>query len=95
MDTPLLGVISKGVVGQDTMEFREFVTQLTTRFGLVVGPGVEEEVVDRIDLAGSDGYNAFEILANNQEIFRERLLRTGLARSYSDSHTEVLGFNVS
>lgn len=95
VDTPLLGVLTKGVIGEGTMEFRKFVTRLSECFGLVLGPGDNDDIVDELELSGFDGVDAYEILVENQELFRERLLRTGLARSYSDSHTEVLGFNES
>lgn len=89
LDTPLLGVLVRGVVGVGTMEFEKFVSELAIRFGLVVGLGGEDSIADQMDAIGSDGYDAYEILKRNQDLLRERLLRAGMARAYSDSHTEV------
>ena len=89
LDTPLLGVLVRGVVGVGTMDFEKFISELTERFGLVLGLGVDDSIADRIEIIGSDGYDAYEILKRNQDLLRERLLRAGMARAYSDSHTEV------
>lgn len=89
VDTPLLGVLVRGIVGAGSMEFEQFVTTLTARFGLVLGLGEDDSIASRMEQLGSDGYDAYELLVRNQELVRERLLRAGLARAYSDSHTEV------
>ncbi len=89
LDTPLLGVLVRGVVGVGNMEFERFVSELAARFGLVLGLGADDSIADRIEVIGSDGYDAYEILKRNQDLLRERLLRAGMARAYSDSHTEV------
>lgn len=91
VDTPLLGVLARGIVGSKSMAFEDFVTELHTRFGLVVGIGVDDSVADRLGNVGFEGLDPYEILQRNQEILRERMIRTGLARMYSDSHTEVFG----
>lgn len=89
LDTPLLGVLVRGVVGIGHMEFERFISELAERFGLVLGLGDDDSIADRIEAIGSDGYDAYEILKRNQDLLRERLLRAGMARAYSDSHTEV------
>jgi hypothetical protein len=90
-DTPLLGVLTKGVIGaRNSIDFRTFVTELAEKFGLVLGLGEDESVANEVDIAGSGGLDPDEVLSQNQEIFRERLVRVGLARTYSDSHTEVI-----
>jgi hypothetical protein len=89
VDTPLLGVLVRGIVGSGSMEFDDFVSEVAKRFGLVFGVGTEESIADKLESVGSDGYDTYEILQRNQELLRERMLRAGLARSYSDSHTEV------
>jgi type II secretory pathway component PulK len=71
------------------MEYGDFVTALTDRFGLVLGVGNDDSILDRIAASGVDAADVDELLAKNQELLRERLLRAGLARSYSDAHTEV------
>ena len=90
LDTPLLGVLTKGVIGHDSMDFRTFVTTLAKKFGLVLGLGDDDSIADKVNIVGSGGLDPDEVLAKNQEVFRERLVRVGLARTYSDSHTEVL-----
>lgn len=91
LDTPVLGVLTKGILGRGkSMDFRGFISRTTEQFGLVLGTGEDESVADEIGLVGSGGLDPDEILFRNQEIFRERLVRVGLARTYSDSHTEVV-----
>ena len=90
IDTPLLGVLVRGMLGRETMEFRSFIKELTDRFGLVIGPGLDEGVIDRANIIGSSGTDPLDVAFGNQERFRQRLIRVGLARAYSDSHTEVL-----
>jgi hypothetical protein len=90
-DTPILGVIVKGVIGKKkSMDFRSFVTELAQKFGLVIGVGADESIADKVGIVGSGGFDPDEMLSRNQENFRERLVRVGLARTYSDSHTEVV-----
>jgi hypothetical protein len=91
IDTPLLGVLAQGIVGRGSLPYEDFVTQLSERFGLVTGIGSDDTIVDRLGDLGSEGYDPYEVLERNQELLRERMVRTGLARTYSDSHTEVFG----
>jgi hypothetical protein len=91
VDTPLLGVLARGIVGSGSMPFEEFITVLHEQFGLVLGIGTDDSVADRIGDVGFEGLDPYELLQRNQEILRERMIRTGLARMYSDSHTEVFG----
>jgi len=89
LDTPLLGVLVRGIVGDGTMELGEFVSVVAQRFGLVLGLGNSDDIADKMGSLGSEGFDIYELLVLNQELLRTRLLRAGLARSYSDSHTEV------
>lgn len=90
-DTPLLGVLVKGLLANtNSMPLEDFVSLVAEKFGVFLGPGSEDELVDRIDLKGTGGLDTFELLKNNQDLLRDRLLRAGLARAYSDSHTEVI-----
>lgn len=90
VDTPLLGVLVRGIVGDGDLELDEFVTQVYETFGLVLGIGCDDQIIsafsDRNILRNRDLYS---LLTANTDLLRERLLRTGLARTYSDSHTEV------
>lgn len=88
-DTPLLGVLVKGLVPQRRMSLDQFVSTVADRLGIVLGPGLDDELVDRVTVSGNGALDPFELLRTNQDLLRERLLRVGLARSYSDSHTEV------
>lgn len=91
LDTPLLDVLVKGIAGRSTMPYGDFVTCLRDRFGIVVGVGNDDAIIDYMAQFGSEGADAYDLLTRNQELLRERLLRVGLARAYSDSHTEVIG----
>jgi hypothetical protein len=89
LDTPLLDVLVKGIAGRSPMPYATFVTRLREHFGIVVGIGNDYSVIDHMQHFGSEGADAYELLTRNQELLRERLLRAGLARTYSDAHTEV------
>lgn len=89
LDTPLLDVLVKGIAGRSPMPYITFVTKLREHFGIVVGVGNDDSVIDQMQHFGSEGADAYDLLTRNQELLRERLLRAGLARTYSDSHTEV------
>jgi hypothetical protein len=90
LDTPLLGVIVRGIVGDGAIELDEFVTEVYRTLGLVLGAGCDGLIMNEFShrqlLTDRDLYT---LLTTNTELLRERLIRTGLARTYSDSHTEV------
>jgi hypothetical protein len=90
-DTPLLEVIVSGIAGSTTMTFQEFVDALAYRFGLVVGPGSDGELADRLKRSIGDPGDTEHTLRMNEDQLRRRLLRVGLARAHSDSHTTVAG----
>jgi hypothetical protein len=92
LDTPLLFVLVRGILktSQGSMNYKTFVTELAQKLGLVVGLGMDDSIADKLEIQGANGWDIFEILEKNEEQLRQRLLRVGLARSYSDSHTEVL-----
>lgn len=87
-ETPLLGTLVRGVCGGQSMRFEAFSTALRERFGIVFGPGDDEDTWERLGpiWGGSEGE---ELLKQNEDELRRRLVRAGLARTYSDSHTEV------
>ena len=91
IDTPLLGVLVKGIAGNKSLPFEDFITILSQDFGLVLGVGSDDSIADKIGSIGQEGFDPYELLQRNESFLRERLIRTGLARSYSDSHTEVFG----
>jgi hypothetical protein len=91
VDTPLLGVLVKGISGNNSMAYEDFVTKLSNDFGLVLGIGSDDSITEKIGAIGQEGYDPYELLQRNETLLRERLIRTGLARTYSDSHTEVYG----
>lgn len=90
LDTPLLAVIVDGLVPERSIEFRQFVTRMRERLGLVAGPGSDDSFIPKLKLAGYRGPAVFDVLVENEEILRQRLIRAGLARTYSDAHTEVI-----
>ncbi len=87
-ETPLLGTLVRGLCGAGSMPFEEFVSRLRERFGLVFGPGNDESLAEKLGPVWG-GAEGDELLRQNQEEFRRRLVRAGLARTYSDLHTEV------
>lgn len=90
-DTPLLEVIVSGIAGSTTMTFQEFVDALAFRFGLVVGPGSDGVLADRLKRSVGDPGDTNHTLRLNEDQLRRRLLRVGLARAHSDAHTTVAG----
>lgn len=88
-ETPLLGTLVEGIcpVGE-SMRFDDFVDSLRVQLGIVVGPGSSDAVVDEVGFWEASGTGR-KLLISNQEAFRRRLIRTGMAREYSDRHTEV------
>lgn len=88
LETPLLGTIVRGLVPSGGVEFESFVDSLRRRFGLVLGPGGDDQLAGDLPYWQSAG-TAREMLRTNQESFRRRLIRSGLAREYSDGYTEV------
>jgi|GEM_PF-1452164 len=91
VDTPLLEVIVSGIAGSTTMTFEQFVDALASRFGLVVGPGSDGALADRLKQSIGDPGDTEHTLRSNEDQLRRRLLRVGLARAHSDSHTTVAG----
>lgn len=87
-ETPLLGTLVAGLCPEGGTDFVTFVDLLRTRLGLVFGEGTEALLADRLNLWESPGVGR-QLLAQNQEMLRQRLVRAGLAREYSDGHTEV------
>lgn len=92
LDTPLLGVLVDGLISGASMPFEQFVSALRTELGLVVGVGEDDSFVPELETEtfGSHGRSIYEVLMENEQSFRQRLLRSGLARTYSDAHTEVM-----
>ena len=93
LDTPLLNVLIRGVLGNSTMNFEDFVSSVSRRFGLVIGPGSDDSVMTSFN--GQADAGVYGLLLLNQDSLQERLLRAGFARAYSDSHTEVLPHSLS
>jgi len=93
LDTPLLNVLIRGAIGNSTMNFEDFISSVSRRFGLVIGPGSDDSVMASFN--GQPDAGVYELLLLNQDSLQERLLRAGFARAYSDSHTEVLPHSLS
>jgi hypothetical protein len=88
-ETPLLGTLIAGLCPEDGIEFESFVDLARHRLGIVFGPGTEDNLAERLNLWEGAGIGG-RILRDNQDALRERLVRAGLAREYSDGHTEVI-----
>jgi hypothetical protein len=88
-ETPLLGTLVQGLVPDEGMDYEDFVDTLRVRLGIVVGPGSELSLASDLGFWSSSG-RARDALRQNQETLRRRLIRSGMAREYSDSHTEVV-----
>lgn len=91
LDTPLLNVLIRGLMGNRSMNYEDFISLVAEEFGLLLGPGADDNLIDRYPEMGEG--NIYECLLENQDLLQERLLRTGFARAYSDSHTEVLAYS--
>jgi len=90
IDTPLLGIIVHGIVGDGEIELDDFISCIYEVFGLVLGPGANDTLYkDLAELGTFADRDLYSLLLENKERLRLRLVRTGLARTYSDSHTEV------
>lgn len=92
LDTPLLAVLVNGLVPESTLGFERFVTKLRTELGLVLGIGEDDSFVQDLEneTFGGRGRPIYDVLMENEQELRQRLIRTGLARTYSDAHTEVI-----
>ena len=90
LDTPLLGILVAGTVEGDALEYGQFVTQLRRRVGLIVGVGDNHEFLRDLEGSRLQPANLFQVLHESEEELKRRLLRAGLARTYSDSITEVI-----
>lgn len=93
LDTPLLNVLIRGLLGSSTINFEDFVSMVSKKFGLVLGPGSDDSVMSAF--SGQVNAGVYELLLLNQDALQERLLRAGFARAYSDSHTEVLPYSLN
>jgi hypothetical protein len=88
-ETPLLGTLVAGICPVDGMEFSEFIDRARNELGLIFGPGTDDNLAEHLDLWEGSGVGG-RMLRDNQEALRRRLVRAGLAREYSDGHTEVI-----
>jgi len=87
-ETPLLGTLVRGICGDSSMSLDEFVKQVRIKFGIVFGSGGDDRVLSSLGPIWSGG-DGEDLLERNEEELGRRLVKAGLARTYSDSHTEV------
>lgn len=90
LETPVLGMLVGGLVPTRPLPFNEFIDAAYSRLGLVLGIGTRDDIVDKVTPTGYSGPPLYDVLLANEDALRRRLLRAGLARTFSDSHTEVL-----
>lgn len=88
-ETPLLGTIVAGLCPPNGIDFEGFVDLARTRLGIIYGPGTQSDIVEKLGVWESVGIGR-KLLVQNQEALRHRMIRAGLAREYSDGHTEVV-----
>ena len=87
-ETPLLGTIVAGLCPLGGTDFETFIDSTRERLGLVFGLGTHDSLAEELGLWEGAGVGR-QMLRDNQESLRQRLVRSGLAREYSDGHTEV------
>lgn len=90
LETPLLATLVRGLVPKEGCVYSDFVDSLRTQLGVVVGFGSMEAdaLITEVGHWASHAM-AEELLRDNEERLRVRLVRAGLAQQYSDGHTEV------
>src|SRR5262249_627174 len=88
-ETPLLGTLVAGLCASRSVDFEEFVDLARERLGLVFGPGTREGLAEQLNFSEGAGIGR-QLLRDNQDVLRQRLIRAGLAREYSDGYTEVV-----
>jgi hypothetical protein len=90
VEASLLSAIVTAVCGEESMNLRDFVAAVHSQLGLVLGV-VELSSAQRRELeaivAGIDDVD--RVLQNLEELLKERLIRAGLAKRFSDGHTRV------
>lgn len=89
-ETPLLGTLVAGLCPAEGMPFEQFVDRVRLQLGIVIGVGSDENVLTQLDFLWESTAAARRILRDNQEALKHRMVRAGLAREYSDGHTEVV-----
>jgi hypothetical protein len=87
-ETPLLGTLVAGLCPESGVSLDEFVDICRVQLGLIFGPGSNDALAATLQLWEGAGIGD-ELLRDNQEALRRRLVRAGLAREYSDGYTEV------
>lgn len=89
-ETPLLGTLVSGLVPREGVDFPTFVDVVRERLGIVFGLGTCDDLAEDLGLWEGIGVGR-RLLRDNEEALRQRLVRAGLAREYSDGNTEVIG----
>jgi hypothetical protein len=93
IEAPLLATITRAVVPEgSSVAFPEFITNVREQIGIVLGLSGLEARLDALP-ASTDVFGtarrAWEHLTALQELLRQRLIRAGIAREFSDGHTQV------
>jgi hypothetical protein len=90
-ETPLLVTLVNGLCTSRSLELSEFVDLARTELGFVMGPGTHSNLAKELGLWESAAIGR-RLLRENQNALQRRLIRAGLARQYSDGHTEVRSY---
>lgn len=88
-ESVLLGTIVHMLCPPSGMDLETLVDAAREKLGLVFGSGTATRLETRLGLWESAATGR-RLLRDNQDALRRRLLRAGLARQYSDGHTEVM-----
>jgi hypothetical protein len=88
-ETPLLGTLVAGLCPRGGIDLYRFVDLAREHLGIVFGLGSQDNLAEQLGLWDGAGVGR-QLLRENEEALRRRLIRAGLAREYSDGHTEVV-----
>jgi hypothetical protein len=89
LETPLLATITRSLVQPDnSVPFHEFVVRARERLGLIIGGSRLEDLPLGAMVFPSERV-ARQQLAALEERLRIRMIQAGLAREFSDDHTQV------
>lgn len=95
LDLPILNVLVNGLIDEPT-GFDDFVAMMSNKLGIIVGPPRNESQSFQLVNSLPKTYNIEDLevlLIQNKEELKKRLLRCGLAKTFSDSTTIIYPIN--
>ena len=97
LDMPILNVLVNGLLDAPC-GFDDFVALLADQLGIIVGPPRTDEQKAQLQKSLPNTFNTEDLenlLIQNKEELKQRLLRCGLARTFSDSETVIYPINLT